>query len=334
MKEIFYFINCRRCSLTPLIHLCHPTIVFRRKSIAQGTIYCLNTIFSYIHWFNFPDAPSEDSPAMAHTALREIVERAVEEAKKLPSLGGSPSETGKPQERKNITDHSYEDLLATAILNKVTNHNTFNRGFCTRCWGFRYLSKRFQISFYKVAQKSPRNTLCSLASFIETRCPRGWGNRWRNSRHRVSAEDKSMSERAGFSRSSRNSKRSRWTVIATFFARNRCRRASARWVSVPFCTDNCDLGDRASRVKAIIFPLSFLQVKTKRASTRASKKDAAAWSLCPRTNAAASAARSAPGILETNRSRYPSRWVTLLRRSPFSRCCAAQSWPNFIRITN
>lgn len=66
------------------------------------------------------DKPSTDSPTMAHTALRDIVERAVEEARKLPGLGGSCSETGRPQEARDIAEHSYEDLLATAILNKVT----------------------------------------------------------------------------------------------------------------------------------------------------------------------------------------------------------------------
>nr|XP_012153992.1 PREDICTED: uncharacterized protein LOC100881454 isoform X5 [Megachile rotundata] len=59
--------------------------------------------------------PGTDSPAMAHTALREIVERAVDEARKLPSLGGS-GEPGRPPEGRA---DSYEDLLATAILNKV-----------------------------------------------------------------------------------------------------------------------------------------------------------------------------------------------------------------------
>nr|XP_033338339.1 uncharacterized protein LOC117227324 isoform X2 [Megalopta genalis] len=62
--------------------------------------------------------PSADSPSMAHTALREIVERAVDEARKLPGLGSS-NETGSAREDRNIVDHSYEDLLATAILNKV-----------------------------------------------------------------------------------------------------------------------------------------------------------------------------------------------------------------------
>ncbi|XP_078033814.1 uncharacterized protein LOC144468306 isoform X2 [Augochlora pura] len=61
---------------------------------------------------------SADSPSMAHTALREIVERAVDEARRLPGLGSS-NETGSAREDRNIVDHSYEDLLATAILNKV-----------------------------------------------------------------------------------------------------------------------------------------------------------------------------------------------------------------------
>nr|XP_031831340.1 uncharacterized protein LOC116426488 isoform X2 [Nomia melanderi] len=61
---------------------------------------------------------SADSPTMAHTALREIVERAVEEARKLPGLGSSV-ETESTREGRDIVDHSYEDLLATAILNKV-----------------------------------------------------------------------------------------------------------------------------------------------------------------------------------------------------------------------
>ncbi|XP_032673877.1 uncharacterized protein LOC116845390 isoform X3 [Odontomachus brunneus] len=61
---------------------------------------------------------STDSPAMAHAALREIVERAVEEARKLPGL--NTSEDGEQsREGRAIADHSYEDLLATAILNKV-----------------------------------------------------------------------------------------------------------------------------------------------------------------------------------------------------------------------
>ncbi|XP_026674316.1 uncharacterized protein LOC108631026 [Ceratina calcarata] len=55
---------------------------------------------------------------MAHTTLREVVERVVEEAKKLPSFAGSGG-TGKVHEPRNIAEHNYEDILATAILNKV-----------------------------------------------------------------------------------------------------------------------------------------------------------------------------------------------------------------------
>jgi hypothetical protein len=62
------------------------------------------------------DKPSTDPPAMAHTALKEIVERAVEEARKLPELN---ADIEHPREGRVIADHSYEDLLATAILNKV-----------------------------------------------------------------------------------------------------------------------------------------------------------------------------------------------------------------------
>ncbi|XP_011872207.1 PREDICTED: uncharacterized protein LOC105564451 isoform X3 [Vollenhovia emeryi] len=62
--------------------------------------------------------PSTDPPAMAHAALREIVERAVEEARKLPGLNAS-ADAEHPREGRAVADNSYEDLLATAILNKV-----------------------------------------------------------------------------------------------------------------------------------------------------------------------------------------------------------------------
>lgn len=55
---------------------------------------------------------------MAQTALRELVERAVDEARKLPGLGESVSTTA--QNTISIDKKSYEDLLATAILNKVS----------------------------------------------------------------------------------------------------------------------------------------------------------------------------------------------------------------------
>ncbi|KAI4489842.1 hypothetical protein M0804_004024 [Polistes exclamans] len=63
--------------------------------------------------------PSTDSPTMAHSALRELVGRAVEEAKKLPGLSDSTADNSRTNDECNISEHSYEDLLATAILNKV-----------------------------------------------------------------------------------------------------------------------------------------------------------------------------------------------------------------------
>lgn len=54
---------------------------------------------------------------MAHTALRELVERAVDEARKLPCLGATVSTT--VHEDSTFSEQNYEDLLATAILNKV-----------------------------------------------------------------------------------------------------------------------------------------------------------------------------------------------------------------------
>ncbi|CAL1687168.1 unnamed protein product [Lasius platythorax] len=74
--------------------------------------------FVYVLIIRKNDKPSMDPPATAHAALKEIVERAVEEARKLPGLGAS-ADTEHPREGRPIADHSYEDLLATAILNKV-----------------------------------------------------------------------------------------------------------------------------------------------------------------------------------------------------------------------
>ena len=78
--------------------------------------YCTKTWISMLYSCFISDKPSTDSPAMAHSAFREIVERAVEEARKLPGLS---ADAENPREGRAIADHSYEDLLATAILNKV-----------------------------------------------------------------------------------------------------------------------------------------------------------------------------------------------------------------------
>ncbi|KAG7203311.1 hypothetical protein KM043_010400 [Ampulex compressa] len=74
--------------------------------------------FVYVLLAKKDDKPSTDSPTMAHAALREIVARAVEESRKLPDLAAS-GDAGRTQEGRSIAEHSYEDLLATAILNKV-----------------------------------------------------------------------------------------------------------------------------------------------------------------------------------------------------------------------
>ncbi|XP_043277226.1 uncharacterized protein [Venturia canescens] len=68
--------------------------------------------------YDHPDCkPATDTPPMAHTALRELVERAVDEARKLPCLGATVSTT--VHEDSTFSEQNYEDLLATAILNKV-----------------------------------------------------------------------------------------------------------------------------------------------------------------------------------------------------------------------
>ena len=51
--------------------------------------------------------------------LRDIVERVVEEAKRLPGLGSCDG-SGRIQEERNGVENSYEEVLATTILNKVT----------------------------------------------------------------------------------------------------------------------------------------------------------------------------------------------------------------------
>lgn len=68
--------------------------------------------------FNVPDLRSTGPSTMAHNALRETIERAVEEARKLPGLG-VPADVEHVQGQRTIADNSYEDLLASAILNKV-----------------------------------------------------------------------------------------------------------------------------------------------------------------------------------------------------------------------
>lgn len=54
---------------------------------------------------------------MADTALKMVVDQTIEKAQMLTELSSADEEQS--QEESTIADHSYEDLLATAILNKV-----------------------------------------------------------------------------------------------------------------------------------------------------------------------------------------------------------------------
>lgn len=73
---------------------------------------------------------------MAYSALREVVERVVDEARKLPGLGNPDQNQGEilatqegqhnsqesTQRDAKGSDKIYEDLLASAILHKVRYH--------------------------------------------------------------------------------------------------------------------------------------------------------------------------------------------------------------------
>lgn len=63
------------------------------------------------------DKSGTDVGSTAQT-LRDIVERVVEEAKRLPGLGSCDG-SGRIQEERNGVENSYEEVLATTILNKV-----------------------------------------------------------------------------------------------------------------------------------------------------------------------------------------------------------------------
>lgn len=66
-------------------------------------------------WYKFSDKSGTDVGTTAQ-ALRDIVERVVEEAKRLPGLGSCD---GRIQEERNGVENSYEEVLATTIFNKV-----------------------------------------------------------------------------------------------------------------------------------------------------------------------------------------------------------------------
>lgn len=57
-------------------------------------------------------------------ALRDIVERVVEEARRLPGFASCDG-SGRIQDERNGVENSYEEVLATTILNKVVE--TYSR---------------------------------------------------------------------------------------------------------------------------------------------------------------------------------------------------------------
>lgn len=62
-----------------------------------------------------------DSPSSAHAALKHLIEKIVNEAMTLPNLKEAlhSSPNGIVNEDEDFTNKTYEDILATAILNKV-----------------------------------------------------------------------------------------------------------------------------------------------------------------------------------------------------------------------
>ncbi|GFG31081.1 hypothetical protein Cfor_04587, partial [Coptotermes formosanus] len=66
--------------------------------------------------------PAEETPSAVHAALKQRVQRVIQEAMTLPNLKSQvPVQNGSAVHKWNddITSMTYEDILATAILNKV-----------------------------------------------------------------------------------------------------------------------------------------------------------------------------------------------------------------------
>ncbi|XP_046753447.1 uncharacterized protein LOC124416427 isoform X3 [Diprion similis] len=94
-------------------HIAYDRLVANYKQPLAGALARLAIALQ----LSIGNKPAADTPTMAHAALRDLVERAVEEARKLPGLGNP--DAGRSTEPGDVADQTYEDLLATAILNKV-----------------------------------------------------------------------------------------------------------------------------------------------------------------------------------------------------------------------
>lgn len=60
------------------------------------------------------------SPSTAHAALKQLIQRLIQEAVNLPALKEAPNQPPSENPNNEQEQRTYEDLLATAILNKVS----------------------------------------------------------------------------------------------------------------------------------------------------------------------------------------------------------------------
>nr|CAH7715873.1 unnamed protein product [Callosobruchus chinensis] len=90
------------------------------------TLWVLFSAALYLYYYIIDvilDLPvTGQSPCTAHAALKQIIERLLREAITLPSLNRDTQSLP-----PNETDRTYEDLLATAIINKVVSNGQHTR---------------------------------------------------------------------------------------------------------------------------------------------------------------------------------------------------------------
>lgn len=72
----------------------------------------------------------DEAPTSAHTILIQLIEKLNNDASKLPKLSqdGRKSASTNGRAASSLGDKSYEDILSTAILNKVRIFHFFARG--------------------------------------------------------------------------------------------------------------------------------------------------------------------------------------------------------------
>lgn len=94
--------------------------------VVYGYHYMIEVVFgktTLAYWSGqtdcaLPDLPiSGQSPCSAHAALKQLIQRVILEALDLPKLRQAE---GLPEGSDEVHERTYEDLLATAVLNKVS----------------------------------------------------------------------------------------------------------------------------------------------------------------------------------------------------------------------